>query len=345
MKKKKLGLSQEEFSGEFLGHDKKITALSFHYNADNILITGAGDNLIKLWDIEKCKEMINLKNGNSSALSFSWNFNGSTFATTSSDRSLRIFDARSDSIIKEVITENQGGKGFKVMWTNNENRLITVGVTKNSDRQINIWDIKNLDNPLNTYKVDATSASIIPYYDPSISTLYFAGRGESIIKLYLITDEVEELCIHNNFNPISGLYPLHKTEVDVRKHQTMSFLKLEKTTVEPIDFFVPRKSEYFQDDLFPECPSYDTPSLKSSEWFDGKTENPTLISLQPDDMSAESMVEKKEKLKPKYDFKAEQDKIEKLKNFNQNQIKVMDTVNQYDFSDDDEKEKELPDDW
>jgi len=289
--------------------------------------------------------MINLKNGNGSALSFTWNYDGSAFATSSSDKTLRIFDPRSDIMTKEVVTENQGGKGFRVIWTNDENKLLTVGVTKNSDRIINIWDIKKIESPLNTYKVDATSASIIPYYDPSISVLYFSGRGESIIKLFLITDEVEELCIHNNFNPISGLYPLHKTEVDVRKHQTMSFLKLEKTTVEPIDFFVPRKSEYFQDDLFPDCVSYDSPSLQSNEWFQGKNEKPNLISLQPDDMTAESFVEKKEKLKPKYDFKAEQDKIEKLKNFNQNQIKVMDTVNQYDFSDDDEKEKELPDDW
>jgi hypothetical protein len=70
-----------------------------------------------------------------------------------------------------------------------------------------------------------------------------------------------------------------------------------------------------------------------------------LISLQPDDMTSESMAEKKEKLKPKYSFKEEQERVEKEKLLSKGGgFKVMDTVNQYDFSDE-EKTDELPEDW
>jgi len=89
--KKKLQFTQEEFAGEFVGHDKKISTFSFHNNADNILITGGGDNLIKLWDIEKCKEKISLQNEKGAALSFSWNHDGSSFVSASTDKTIRFF--------------------------------------------------------------------------------------------------------------------------------------------------------------------------------------------------------------------------------------------------------------
>ena len=42
---------------------------------------------------------------------------------------------------------------------------------------------------------------------------------------------------------------------------------------------VPRKSELFQEDLYPDTPG-DVPALSPEEWFGGKDENPILVSMR-----------------------------------------------------------------
>jgi len=56
-------------------------------------------------------------------------------------------------------------------------------------------------------------------------------------------------------------------------------------TIERINFRVPRvKLGYFQDDIFPETISLETPYLKADEWFNGSPIQLKYISLQPDDL-------------------------------------------------------------
>jgi coronin-1B/1C/6 len=43
---------------------------------------------------------------------------------------------------------------------------------------------------------------------------------------------------------------------------------------------VPRKSDLFQEDLFPDTAS-DVPALSADEWFSGQTSPPKLVSLKP----------------------------------------------------------------
>jgi hypothetical protein len=151
---------------------------------------------------------------------------------------MKVFDPRNNKKELETVTENNGSKGYRAIWMSDKDKVITTGVNKMSNRIIQLWDLKNFSKPIFTQNVDNSGATILPFYDAGISVLYFAGRGESVIKLYLVTEnEIEELCVHNNFQPISGLSPLHKTELDVRKHNIMSFIKLEKSTIEPLDFF------------------------------------------------------------------------------------------------------------
>jgi len=146
-------------------------------------------------------------------------------------KKIRIFDPRSNKMEQEQVTDNSGTRGFKALWMGDKAKIITTGFGKSSQRQVQLYDIKKLDKELCTQSIDNSDSTIIPYYDPAISVLYFAGRGDSTIKLMLITEDgqfIEHLNVHNNFQPVIGFTPLHKTELDVRKHQIMSFLKLEK---------------------------------------------------------------------------------------------------------------------
>jgi coronin-1B/1C/6 len=49
--------------------------------------------------------------------------------------------------------------------------------------------------------------------------------------------------------------------------------------VEPISFKVPRKSDLFQSDLFPDTVGAE-PSISTQEWLNGVTKGPKLISLE-----------------------------------------------------------------
>ena len=57
-------------------------------------------------------------------------------------------------------------------------------------------------------------------------------------------------------------------------------LKLTSNTVEALSFTVPRKGDFFQEDLFP--PSFSgVPSHTASEWWAGSSKPPKVMSLDP----------------------------------------------------------------
>ena len=46
-----------------------------------------------------------------------------------------------------------------------------------------------------------------------------------------------------------------------------------------IPMTVPRKSELFQDDLYPDTPG-EIPAITAEEWFEGKTAPPILVRYE-----------------------------------------------------------------
>jgi len=59
----------------------------------------------------------------------------------------------------------------------------------------------------------------------------------------------------------------------------MVLLKATPNAIEPISFKVPRKSDLFQDDLFP-ATAGEEPALTAHEWISGKNAPPKLVSLE-----------------------------------------------------------------
>ncbi|XP_026581869.1 coronin-6-like, partial [Pseudonaja textilis] len=57
------------------------------------------------------------------------------------------------------------------------------------------------------------------------------------------------------------------------------FYKLHERKCEPIVMTVPRKSDLFQDDLYPDTPGPE-PALEADEWLAGKDAEPLLVSLR-----------------------------------------------------------------
>jgi coronin-1B/1C/6 len=68
--------------------------------------------------------------------------------------------------------------------------------------------------------------------------------------------------------------------------------------VEPLCFNVPRKSEAFQDDIYPDTAA-PVPAHSSDEWLAGSHMTPVLMSLNPANSGAMSSAAPKEFVAPK----------------------------------------------
>ena len=69
-----------------------------------------------------------------------------------------------------------------------------------------------------------------------------------------------------------------KRGLNVMGCEAARLMKLTTNSVEPLSFFVPRKSEAFQDDLYPDTFA-GMPAHGSDEWMAGSTLPPVLFSL------------------------------------------------------------------
>merc|ERR1712072_423271 len=74
---------------------------------------------------------------------------------------------------------------------------------------------------------------------------------------------------------------LPKRACDVMKCEVSRFLKLTSRAVEPLSFIVPRKSELFQDDIFPDTYAGQA-SMSADELFAGDFKPVKLMSLDPE---------------------------------------------------------------
>ncbi|XP_048468431.1 coronin-6-like [Rhincodon typus] len=70
-----------------------------------------------------------------------------------------------------------------------------------------------------------------------------------------------------------------KRGLDVSRCEIARFFKLHERKCEPITMTVPRKSDLFQDDLYPDTQGPE-PALEAEEWMAGKNADPILISLR-----------------------------------------------------------------
>jgi len=263
------------------GHKKKVGTVKFSPSANNILATTSSDYAVKIWDIEKGKDVLTVDAQHNDIIqSADWNRNGSLLATTCKDKKLRLIDPRSQKTVQEA-EAHQGIKGSRVCFTGD--KLFTVGFTKSSEREYALWDSRDLSKRLATSNVDNASGLLMPFYDEGTRILFLGGKGDGNIRYYEIVDEapyIYYLSEYKSSAPQRGLFMMPKRAVNISENEIVKILKIGTKLLEPISFQVPRKSELFQDDLFPDCFSGE-PSLTGDEWLSGKNADPKTMSLAP----------------------------------------------------------------
>lgn len=264
------------------GHTRKVGKVQFHPCAENVLASSSADYSVKIWNLETGKDEITLQHKDL-VTSFAFNYNGTLLATTARDKKLRVWDIKSGKVISEG-PGHDGAKPARVIWAGNTDRIITTGFSKFSNRQVGVWDVNAIDKgPIDGFLViDQSSGVLIPVFDDATSILYLAGKGDGNIRYYeLENDYLHDLSQYPSTDPQRGFAAAPKRSVNVKDNEIMKCYKtVNDHSIEPLSFIVPRKSELFQNDIYPDCPS-EKPALTAEEFFNGKQVNgPVLMSME-----------------------------------------------------------------
>ncbi|KAJ5083879.1 coronin-like protein crn1 [Penicillium alfredii] len=265
--------------GKLSGHPKKIGHVLFNPAAENILATASGDYTVKIWDIEAGAPKLTLNIGDI-VQSQSWSANGSLMVTTSRDKKLRIWDVRQERPAHET-AGHSGAKNSRAVWLGERDRIATTGFSKMSDRQLALWDIRAAREPISGFKtLDSISGVCMPFWDEGTSCLYLAGRGDGNIRYFEIeNDKFEFLSEYKSGDPQRGIAFMPKRGVNMHENEVArAFKTVNDSYIEPISFIVPRRSENFQDDIYPPTIGV-TPAMGPSEWLSGKEAIPPKISM------------------------------------------------------------------
>ncbi|KAJ6017235.1 hypothetical protein N7451_000614 [Penicillium sp. IBT 35674x] len=266
--------------GKLSGHSKKVGHVLFNPAAENVLATASGDYTVKIWDIEAGAPKLTLNVGDI-VQSQSWSANGSLLVTTSRDKKLRIWDVRQERPAHET-AGHSGAKNSRAVWLGERDRIATTGFSKMSDRQLALWDIRAVREPINGFKtLDSISGVCMPFWDDSNSMLYLAGRGDGNIRYFEIeNDKFEFLSEYKSADPQRGVAFMPKRGINMHDNEiARAFKTVNDGYIEPVSFIVPRRSETFQEDIYPPTVGL-TPAMGPSEWFGGKEAIPPKISME-----------------------------------------------------------------
>jgi len=273
-----------------------VGTTDFNPVANNVLATSSIDFEVRVWDIEK-GEAKNIVPGHTDIVnSVAWNYNGSLLCSNDKDKKVRVIDPRQQNIAMEG-NSHVGVKGGRALWLGKHDKIVTVGFGTGASRELMIFDPKNFENPILKQNLDNAAGILMPFYDEDSDVLFLAGKGDGGIRYYEIAPEEEPaqrvfpISTYRSNDPTSGCGAVYRRSCNVSVNEIIRLYQVTGTSLRPLSFQVPRKSELFQEDLFPPARG-DEPNLALEDWLAGETAPPKLVSLEGGFKSSE----KKEKV-------------------------------------------------
>jgi len=272
-------------------HRKKVMVLRHHPSANNVLASTSGDLTVKIWDISKGCSISSYTDIPDLAQDIVWDVKGDNFATSCKDKTVRIHDGRTSSAVSSIVGAHEGIKSVKLCYLNDSGKLLSVGTSKQAAREVKVWDLGNLSKPIATHKIDNGAGVMYPMFDLDTYVLYLCGKGDGNIRVYEFEDKgdyIFKLNDHQSTVPTKGIGMVPKRGLDVMKHESARLLKVTSSGVSPLSFTVPRKSEAFQDDIFPDCAA-PVSAHTADEWMSGSSLPPVTMSLNPKERSRKGL--------------------------------------------------------
>ena len=270
---------------DLVGHTKKVNLLRFHPTANNVLASTSSDYTVKLWDVEAGHELVTFDDMQDLCQDIVWDYKGDNYATACKDKAVRFVDARSSTVTSKIGMAHDGVKGVKVVYMGESGKVLTTGHSRASGREVKIWDLKNLDKPIHTEKIDTAAGVLMPMYDVDTNVIFLCGKGGGNIRTCEFEDKPPYFHrLNDGFRSttaLKGVCMVPKRGLDVMSCETARLLKVtNEAGVQPLSFYVPRKSDAFQPDIFPNTSSGQA-AHTAEEWWGGSSKGPVLESLNP----------------------------------------------------------------
>ncbi|CAD8043058.1 unnamed protein product [Paramecium primaurelia] len=262
------------------GHDKKVNLIQWNPTSAWVLGSASHDQTVKVWDVQAGAAR-NTINANALPYSIDWNLNGSLIGSSWNDKKLKIIDPRQQTLTLEV-NAHQGTKPQRFAWLGSTGYFVSVGFNKTQGREFSLWNASNPSEPVSTTQIDTGSGVLYPYWDEQLKVLYLSGKGDSSIKYFEFLDgQLHFLNQYTSNKPGKSYAFFPKRAVDVNICEVNRVAKIEENALSYVQLIAPRKSNTFQEDLFPPCPGTQ-PAQTAAQFFGGQNANPVLISLKPD---------------------------------------------------------------
>ncbi|XP_069047585.1 coronin-1B-like [Lepisosteus oculatus] len=263
------------------GHSKRVGILAWHPTALNVLLSAGCDNVLCVWDVGSGELLYRLEDSHPDMIySVTWNRDGSLLCTACKDKALRVIDPRRGTVVKVKERAHDGSRPMRAVFLS-DGKIFTTGFSRMSERQLALWDVNDLEEPMVMQEMDSSNGVLLPFYDPDTNIVYLCGKGDCSIRYFEVTAEPPFVHFLNSFTskePQRGMGFLCKRGVDVNKCEIARFYKLHERKCEPISMTVPRKSDLFQQDLYPDTAGLEPPLL-AEEWVAGRDAPPVLVSL------------------------------------------------------------------
>ena len=135
---------------------------------------------------------------------------------------------------------------------------------------------------MGSVEIDQGSSLIMLHYDIDTSMLYLAGKGDPSIRYFEIVKEAPYahfLSLFSSQESQKGVGFLPKRFVEVETCEVALCYRLLNESVVPVSFQVPRKSDLFQADIFPDTYA-GRPALTAAEWARGENKEPPTVSMK-----------------------------------------------------------------
>lgn len=266
---------------DLLYHQRRVGLVLWHPSALNVLLTAGSDNQVVIWNVGTGEVLIHIDCHPDIVFSACFNWDGSQLVTTCKDKKIRIIDPRTGEIESEALC-HEGAKATRAIVLRH-GLIFTTGFNRSSERQYSLRAPDALSEPIVMVDLDTSNGVMFPLYDPDTNLVYLCGKGDSVIRYFEVTPEAPFVHYINTFqtpDPQRGVGLMPKRGCDVSTCEIARFYRLNNSGLcQTITFTVPRKSELFQEDLYPDTLS-DEAAISAEEWIGGTNADPCLISLK-----------------------------------------------------------------
>uniref|UniRef100_A0A8R1I6P8 Coronin n=1 Tax=Caenorhabditis japonica TaxID=281687 RepID=A0A8R1I6P8_CAEJA len=271
------GLSRNlsEPAVELTGHQKRVNTIAWHPVANNVLLTAGGENVMFMWNVGTGEALLEISGHPDQIWSINFNYDGSQFVTTCKDKKIRILDSHSGEVLHEG-TGHEGLKPQRAIFVK-DGLILTTGFTKRSERLYALRAPEDLSTPIVEEELDTSNGVLFPFYDEDAGLVYLCGKGDCAIRYYEVNNEapfVHYINTYTTSEPQRAIGFQSKRGITSEENEINRIYKLTtKGVVDILQFFVPRKSDLFQHDLYPDTRST-IPALTAEEFMEGKNSAP-----------------------------------------------------------------------